>query len=764
MRLARRASLAMLMLLALCVAVTPQGSGRQRPEDVPRNVAPTVGTGGPPGGATGLFTIYDGQTLRRGEFTFSIAYSNYDRDPGNVDIVEVPVSFQVGLTNHLEMFFNTDAYRGIKVNNPQNLSSFYLPNSQMWLRAPVLTPVSAGASTFSFGPLILQSGPAIVLAPTFTTGGAFSLSGSTLFRPTGNQPFVQFPFVGGAGPNFGLTGNRIGVPVTSRLGTPSAIASNFGAAALFPGIGSPVGSNLPGIVLTQRVIPANGTFNTLVVPDLFTISPSYLPDAPFINRLYGESSFNTFTIGAKWRLTRNTNPLGVALIPFYRFYADHADDFRGFNQLQRGASPGGNIGDFGLVLAIDGRLTKHLNVSTNFGYVLNSNPRSSAFGGGDVTLLDRPNEFWSGVGVDVPVNKHFQWIAELKSVQYVNSRTPNAFPNNPVDFLTGVRIFPARWWGISAWYRAHLNQQGDRLFHNQDFPRGFEESSDPHGFGFQLFAGHRNARTPNVVPNQPPTVTVTASSTRVTMAANCTPDMLPNPNCTPTATTVNLTANATDPDGDTLLYTWSTTGGRITGDGANVTWDLSGAAPGTYTASVEVDDGCGCIAFSSTTVTVDRCDCVPTPSPTPTPTPAPIVTPTPPPPVSPSLFDTYGNIPRNDVKARLDNFANELQAQPGAQGYIIAYGGRKGPAGEAQRRADFAKDYLVNTRGIDAGRLVTVDGGFKEEATTELWIVPAGATPPTASPTVDASQVQTVNTPTRRRATRRRRPRRDDDE
>jgi hypothetical protein len=100
--------------------------------------------------------------------------------------------------------------------------------------------------------------------------------------------------------------------------------------------------------------------------------------------------------------------------------------------------------------------------------------------------------------------------------------------------------------------------------------------------------------------------------------------MMANPNCTPSGTTVSLTANATDPDGDTLLYTWTTTGGRVTGDGPNVTWDLSGVAPGTYTANVEVDDGCGCISYSSTTVTVDRCDCMPTPVP---PTPVP---PTPP--------------------------------------------------------------------------------------------------------------------------------------
>jgi hypothetical protein len=749
MRLARRASALMLTMLVLCAALSAQ---TLRPADDPRNTAPTVGTGGPMGGPTGLFTVYDGQTLRKGEFTFSFAYSNFDRDPGNVDITEVPVSFQIGLSDYVELFFNTDAYRGVKVNNPQNLSSFYLPNSQMFIRAQ--------QPNGTFGPLILQSGGAIILAPT-RVGGPTVGTGA-VFRPVGNQGFVQFPFVGGTGPNLGLTGNVIAPPFTSRLGTPSARQENFGAASNFPGIGSPVGSILPGIVLTTRRIPANLTFNNLIVPDLFTIAPSYLPDAPFVNRLYGESSFNTFTLGAKIRFTDPDNPLGAGLIPMYRWYYDKADDFSGFNQLQRGASPGGNFGDIGLIGFVDGRLSKRVNLSANVGYILNSNPKSEAFGGGDAVLLDRPDELLAGIGVDFPVNRHFQPILELKSVQYVGGRTPNAFQNNPVDFLGGVRVFPRRWMGFSAWYRAHLNQQGDRLFNDDNnFPAGFVRSEDPHGFGFQFFIGRRNERAPTELPNQAPTVTVTSSTSRVTLPANCGPEQLPDPNCTPSSTSVQLTANATDPDGDTLLYTWTTTGGRITGDGPNVTWDLSGVQPGTYTANVEVDDGCGCIAFSSATVTVDNCNCVPAPTPTPIP-PTPIPpTPEPLPVPTPFQFDTYGNIARNDVKARLDNFANALQEQPGAQGYIIAYGGRRGVAGEAQRRADFARDYLVNTRGIEAGRLVTIDGGFREEATTELWIVPTGAQPPTASPNVDPSEVQTTRP---RPTTRRRRTRRDDDE
>lgn len=72
---------------------------------------------------------------------------------------------------------------------------------------------------------------------------------------------------------------------------------------------------------------------------------------------------------------------------------------------------------------------------------------------------------------------------------------------------------------------------------------------------------------------------------------------------------VELIVDVKDPDGDTILYTYSTTGGRITGEGAKATWDLSGVPPGTYTATVEFDDGCGCMGFTSLTVTVDRCSC-----------------------------------------------------------------------------------------------------------------------------------------------------------
>src|SRR5258708_36224701 len=48
--------------------------------------------------------------------------------------------------------------------------------------------------------------------------------------------------------------------------------------------------------------------------------------------------------------------------------------------------------------------------------------------------------------------------------------------------------------------------------------------------------------------------------------------------------TVTLTVSATDPDGEELTYTYSTTGGEILGQGPTVTWRLAGQRFGAYIA------------------------------------------------------------------------------------------------------------------------------------------------------------------------------------
>jgi hypothetical protein len=603
MKLAKLAFLVTLLMLALITSVSAQ---TLRSEKDPRNIAPTVGTGGTVGGPTGLFTVYDGQTLRRGEWTLSAAYSNYDRDPGNVDLTEVPLSFQIGLNDYLELFFTTDGFRGVKVNSPRNLSSFYLPNSQFFLN---------GA---------LRTAPAIVQAPQGP--GTSQFPGFAIFRPTGSQPFVQFPYVGGSAGNYQFffpSGGVFGFPVGSipTLGPPT----QNGAAANFPGIGSIYGSILPGVVLaTTTIASPTGAAPGAEVPTVFTLAPTYLPDAPFINRQYGDSAFGTFSAGAKWRWTKPNNPIGIGMVGYYQWYADQGTDTSGWNQLQRGASAGGSRGDIALVLFGDARVRKWMNISANLGYKYTSKVRAD-FPSGSFTVLDRPDELYAAFGIDLPVNKFFQPIFEFRSTQYVGGRTPNAFENSPMDGLAGVRVYPFRWMSIGAAYRYNFNQQDRDSFSTDTtntvtvtgrvpatitttingVPQGFVPSSDPHGFIVQFTAGRRNKRAPDVV-DQPANVnSVTLSNKEIVIP--CAPGLKSNEPC-PDGTTVNVSTSATDPENAVLTYNYTVSGGRIVGQGANVTWDLSGARPGTYTITAGVDDGCGvCGQTKTETITVREC-------------------------------------------------------------------------------------------------------------------------------------------------------------
>ena len=271
---------------------------------------------------------------------------------------------------------------------------------------------------------------------------------------------------------------------------------------------------------------------------------------------------------------------------------------------------------------------------------------------------------------------------------------------------------------------------------------------------------------------------------------------------------VQLMARASSTEGRPLRYKWTTNGGRLSGQGASTTWDLSGAQPGVYQAVVEVDDGryLDCVAFSSASIVVADCPPPPPPQiicpnvtvscpdaasenapatftatiggssggvrptynwtvsagriisgqgtrsitvdtaglagqtiradldlggygircPASCATSIPVV-------IKPHKFDEYYDITRNDEKARLDNYAIQLQAEPGSHGYIFVYPSSKARGNVAQARAQRISDYLVNSRGIDASRFTVTMAAAREDWLFELWIVPAGATPPTPS-------------------------------
>ena len=203
------------------------------------------------------------------------------------------------------------------------------------------------------------------------------------------------------------------------------------------------------------------------------------------------------------------------------------------------------------------------------------------------------------------------------------------------------------------------------------------------------------------------------TSTKV-VVRNCPPPrpVCPNvsiycPDVQQAGTPVTFTASVIGgTPGVTPVYNWKVSAGQIlSGQGSpTITVDTAGLAGQPITATVEVEGyNLDCRATCQASV---------------------------PAPIKPTKFDEIGEIARDDEKARLDVFAIELQNSPGAQGYIIGYGGRGKRFGTGQQRAQRARDYVVTTRGIDASRIVVIDGGTRETGSTQLWIVPAGATPP----------------------------------
>ena len=201
------------------------------------------------------------------------------------------------------------------------------------------------------------------------------------------------------------------------------------------------------------------------------------------------------------------------------------------------------------------------------------------------------------------------------------------------------------------------------------------------------------------------------------VVTECPPQPPPPPSC-PTVTVtcpdsatenapVTFTANLSGGSANvTPTYNWTVSAGRIiSGEGtASITVDTEGLAGQTIRATLDVGGyGMPCPASCSVSL--------------------PIV-------LKPRKFDEYYDIARNDEKARLDNYAIQLQSEPGAQGYIIIYPSQKAKSNEAQARATRISDYLVNSRGIDSSRFTVTMGGARENWMIELWIVPQGAPPP----------------------------------
>ncbi len=70
--------------------------------------------------------------------------------------------------------------------------------------------------------------------------------------------------------------------------------------------------------------------------------------------------------------------------------------------------------------------------------------------------------------------------------------------------------------------------------------------------------------------------------------------------------TVAIHVNASDPDNDPLTYSYTTTGGTVDGSGPDARWNVGSAAAGSYTVTVQVNDGKGGTASCATDIKVEE--------------------------------------------------------------------------------------------------------------------------------------------------------------
>jgi hypothetical protein len=197
--------------------------------------------------------------------------------------------------------------------------------------------------------------------------------------------------------------------------------------------------------------------------------------------------------------------------------------------------------------------------------------------------------------------------------------------------------------------------------------------------------------------------------------------------------TATITATASSPQNRPLTYTYTASGGNVSGTGASATYSSTGAPTGQVSITCNVADDKGHNASSNTNLTI-------------------LAPPPPPQPHAQALcsinFENDKKRPTrvdNEAKACLDEVALDLQRQSDAKAVVVGQSNAKEKAAmEKQQKAESkrrhpkpvvdpaamravnTKDYLVKEKGIDASR-ISVATSATDGQKVEDYLVPAGA-------------------------------------
>jgi hypothetical protein len=184
---------------------------------------------------------------------------------------------------------------------------------------------------------------------------------------------------------------------------------------------------------------------------------------------------------------------------------------------------------------------------------------------------------WPSTGIDLGAGT-IQTIFEYTTVTYVGAGSRNlatAATQNSSDLNVGLRyLFLNQGLTLSAGYR-----------NNVKFDVDFVNNKDRHGLVASLT--YTKPVSDLVLNNHLPLVVLETTAAEV-----------------PTGGTTTIVATGFDADNDELTYTWTTTGGQITGMGDRATFSAAGAAAGTYTVRASANDGKQGVSNADLVITV----------------------------------------------------------------------------------------------------------------------------------------------------------------
>jgi hypothetical protein len=731
-----------------------------------RQKAPTVL------GGTGLFNTFSTRTLCKGEFNFALFWNNFDRDPGDIDINQVPFNFTVGLTNRWELWINWITWQNTTSRQPFLLSGYQYSAARQ-----------AGDPFVNLGPAV---------------GGKDQAA--AFFPGTG-------AFFGGILPALGRFGTPIGFPTSVfSPGGPT------GRQAI--GLGPLVNTLLPSY---SEELPFFGELDFQGFDSL---------GRPVFGPRESSNGSGDVTIGTKVNLVdANKHWFSMALGGYLKIPVSRDDSARA-----RGRTSGEY--EYGPMLMFGQESGgKVFRLYENIGYIHTTDPHKN-----DVKVLDLRDKLLLNVGTGVAVGSHAEFVAEFVHTRFVGGGTPSLIRNNPSDLNVGMRFFFKNGAiSFGGAYRRFLSNEDDitlpvfesrtifvppffiinPLFTTQN--RTFE-SKGVNGFvGYLSIGGRRRCPLPPaptcVLAASPTTVNrgerltltttpttpgyeasvvtydyrwqvtdpqgrpVTASGTGATVdipttgipcgrytvtttvtatvpAVDCPSDCVttgqttcttsfevteppcPTVTCdisvTPTSgipgDRITLRVNATG--ADSASFSWSATGGQLSStSGAEVTLDLTNASPGTISVTVNVgttrtrcDQPCpGGSCTASVTVNA----------------PPPVIAATPITPCGPIFFPYNSARINNEHKACLDEIALRLQQDPRSSLVIDGHRDSSERVGISLTRANNARDYLTGEKAIDSARITVRNfgdtcphesGDPNLNRRVEFWILPEGAT------------------------------------